>query len=172
VADTRVHTDRHEYLSQATSITPLARPRAHFCEEQNGRIWIIPSTGARAAFLECINQPGLSAVDSSQGLFLSACYPPVIDKWTFYVDYPRQTDGAVVVSPPFFTAFDHFERGGHNSEQSVNFVIPKSLTSQWWPARLRPMGYLTLRGPMVVQRAHPQPFGQEILALSGQTASD
>src|SRR6266478_1936413 len=92
-----------------------------FVEEQMGRVWIIQSNAVLAQpFLDITNRV-LSAAPE-QGLLGLAFPPGYSANGHFYVDYTRQTDGAVVVSR--FQLSTNSNVADTNSEQII-MVIPK-----------------------------------------------
>lgn len=93
-----------------------------FILEQPGHIWIMQSNNV-------LEQPFLTITDRvlsagmEQGLLGLAFPPGFSTKKYFYVDYTRQTDGAVAISR-FFLSATNSNVGDANSEQPV-MVIPK-----------------------------------------------
>ncbi|HEV2330952.1 MAG TPA: chitobiase/beta-hexosaminidase C-terminal domain-containing protein, partial [Verrucomicrobiae bacterium] len=93
-----------------------------FIVEQPGRVWIIQSNNVLAQPFLVITDRVTSA-GSEQGLLGLAFPPGFSTKKYFYVDYTRQSDGAIAISRFFLTA-TNLNVADINSEQPV-MVIPK-----------------------------------------------
>jgi hypothetical protein len=92
-----------------------------FVVEQRGRIWTIQSNVVSSQPFFDITTRVLT-VGAEQGLLGLAFSPGFVTNRTFYVDYTRQTDGAVVISR--FRTTPDLSAGDTNSEQIIK-VIPK-----------------------------------------------
>jgi glucose/arabinose dehydrogenase len=93
-----------------------------FVAEQTGRVWIIQSNNVLTQpFLDI--SPRVLSAGNEQGLLDVAFSPGFSTNNYFYVNYTRQTDGAVVVSR-FFLTSTNSNVADTNSEQIV-LVIPK-----------------------------------------------
>jgi glucose/arabinose dehydrogenase len=93
-----------------------------FVAEQSGRIWIVQGNSVvTQPFLNIIQR--VLSLGAEQGL-LGLAFPPGFSTNNhFYVDYTRQTDGAVVISR-FFLTSTNSNVADTNSEQVV-MTIPK-----------------------------------------------
>lgn len=92
-----------------------------FVTEQMGRVWIIKTNGVLAQpFLNITNR--VISTGTEQGLLGLAFPPGFSTNYHFYVDYTRQTDGAVVISR--FQLTSNTNVADTNSEQII-LVIPK-----------------------------------------------
>jgi glucose/arabinose dehydrogenase len=136
-----------------------------FVEEQIGRIWIIQSNTVPAQpFLDITNR--VLSAGFEQGLLGLAFPPGYSTNGHFYVDYTRQTDGAVVVSR--FQLSTNSNVADTNSEQIV-MAIPKSFNNHnGGQIAFGPDGYLYIGVGDGGSEGDPQNIGQNTGTLLGK----
>ena len=136
-----------------------------FVLEQGGRIWIIQHSGVLAQpFLNITNR--VLTAGAEQGLLGLAFPPGYSTKAHFYVDYTRQSDGAVVISRFSLTADSNVADA--NSEQVV-MVIPKPYNNHnGGQLAFGPDGYLYIGVGDGGSEGDPLKYGQNTHLLLGK----
>jgi glucose/arabinose dehydrogenase len=142
-----------------------------FVVEQTGRVWIIQSNSVLAQPFLDISSKVLSN-GAEQG-FLGLAFPPGFsNSHHFYVDYTRQTDGAIVISR-FFLSLTNSNVADTQSEQIIKIIskpIPTTTFNNHNAGQLAfgPDGYLYIGIGDGGSEGDPLNNGQKASTLLGK----